>query len=70
MVDKYDLLGTIWTISGFLGIIGLGFLYHSEERVWSWQVIALLLFTVASFVMALHFTMHDYTKERKKDEQK
>jgi len=70
MVNKFDLVGTIWTISGFLGIIGLGFVYHSEERqLWSWEVMTLVIFTATAFVLALHFTMHDYAKEvKKKDE--
>jgi len=69
MVNKYDALGTIWTISGFLGLIGLGFAYNNSQRVWTWEVMTLLLFTAMAFVLALHFTMHDFGKEvRKKDE--
>ncbi len=70
MVSKYDKLGTIWTISGFLGIIGLGFVYNSEEReLWSWEVMSLVIFTATAFVLALHFTMHDFAKKEKKNDE-
>jgi len=66
-MNKYDTLGLIWTITAFLGIIGLGLLYNDQDKVWTWQVITVLLFTVASFVLALHFTMHDFAKDQKKE---
>jgi len=67
MVKKYDLLGTIWIIAGFLGMIGLAFVYHYNERIWTWQVITMLIFTAMSFVLALHFTMTDFAKDQKKE---
>ncbi len=69
MVNKFDALGTIWIIAGFLGMIGLAFVYHYNEKVWTWEVITILIFTAMAFVLALHFTMHDFAKEvKKKDE--
>ncbi len=61
IMDKYEKIGYIWLIAGFLGIIGLGFRNELE----TWESISLLIFTIITFGSALYFVMHDYGKKEK-----
>jgi len=66
LMDKYEKIGWIWVIAGFIGIISLGF----RGEITTWETILILIFTIVSFCMALHFIMHDYEKKEKDEAEK
>jgi len=60
-MDKYEKLGYIWLVAGFLGILALGF----RNEIKTWEAISLLIFTIMAFGLALYLIMHDYQKKEK-----
>jgi len=60
-MDKYEKIGWLWVIAGFIGMFSLG--YRGEIE--TWEAISLLIFTVVSFGLGLHFMMHDYEKKER-----
>lgn len=65
-MDKYEKIGWILIIAGFLGIISLGF----RGEIKSFETISILIFTVMAFGLGLYFMMHEYGKKEKVEDEK